>query len=116
MWGYITWCKYRIAIKLYVCVCVCVHAQDLKLTVNKFWNYSFFPPSEALGFRTSQLVAYFQCFLSLAYVVANYGYCYSCCSYIIRIGEKKVVATQEHKKPTSKRNPRNSKLGKIYHF
>jgi hypothetical protein len=30
--------------------------------------------------------------------------------------EKKIVAIQKHKKTTSKRNPRNSKPGKIYRF
>jgi hypothetical protein len=74
---------------------------------------SFFPPE----LRTSQLVAYFQCPFSLAYIIANYGYCCSYCSCSTKVEkEEEVVAIQKHKKLASKRNPRNSKPGKIYHF
>jgi hypothetical protein len=53
----------------------------------------------------------FRCPFSLTYVTASYGccYCYSCNT---RIEKEEVAATQKHKKPTSKRNPRNSKLGR----
>jgi hypothetical protein len=54
---------------------------------------------------------------SLAYIVASYGCCCSCYNYNTRVEkEKEVTTTQEHKQPASKRNPRNSKLGKIYRF
>jgi hypothetical protein len=50
---------------------------------------------------------------SLAYTIANYGYCCSYCSYSTKVEkEEEIVATQEHNKPTSKRNPRNSKPGR----
>jgi hypothetical protein len=52
---------------------------------------------------------------SLAYVVASYGYC-SCCRCNTKVEKEEVTTTQEHKKPTSKRNLRNSKPGRIYHF
>jgi hypothetical protein len=82
---------------------------------NKLWNSSFLPPFEASELKTSQLIVYFQCPFSLAYVVASYG-C-SCCSCNTKIKkEKEVASTQEHKKPASKRNPRNSKPGKICCF
>jgi len=86
---------------------------------------------EAPELKTSQLVACFQCPFSLTYVVASYGCCCSCCSCSTKVKKKKrtkksetqetkkkkkVATTQEHKKPTSKRNPRNSKLRKICHF
>jgi hypothetical protein len=61
------------------------------------------PPSEAPEFKTSQLVAYFRCPFSFAYVVASYGCC-SCCSCHTKVEKKEVAATQEHKKPTSKKN------------
>jgi hypothetical protein len=67
--------------------------------------------------RSSQVVVCFWCPFSLSYVVASYGCYCSCCNYNIRVEKEKEVATiQEHKKPTSKRNPRNSKAGKIYCF
>jgi hypothetical protein len=49
--------------------------------------------------------------------IASYGFCCSYCSYNIRVEkEEEVVAIQEHKKPTRKRNPINSKLRKICRF
>jgi len=50
------------------------------------------------------------CPFSFAYVVTNYGCCCSYCNYSTRVEKEEVVIIQEHKKPTSKRNPRNSKL------
>jgi hypothetical protein len=48
---------------------------------------------------------------------ASYGCSCSCCNCSAIVEkEEKVAETQEYKKPASKRNPRNSKLGKIYHF
>jgi hypothetical protein len=73
-------------------------------------------PSEVPKFRTSQLVAYFRCPFSFADAVVSYGYCCSCYSCSTKIEKEKELTTQEHKKPTSKRNPRNSKPGKICHF
>jgi hypothetical protein len=71
---------------------------------NKLWSSSLLPPSKTLEFITSQLVVYFQCPFSFAYIVINFGCCCSCCSYSTKIKEgKKVVAIQEHKKPTSKK-------------
>jgi len=99
-----------------LCVCACACSQDLKLAMNKLWSSSLLPPFEASKLRTSQLVACFQCPFSLACAVASYGYC-SCCSCNTRVEkEKEVTAIQEHKKPTSKINPRNSKPGKIWRF
>jgi hypothetical protein len=70
---------------------------------------SFFPSK----LRTSQLVVCFWCPFSLTYIVANYGRCCSCCNYNTRVEKlKEAATTQEHKKPTSKRNLRNSKLKK----
>jgi hypothetical protein len=47
---------------------------------------------------------------SLAYVTTSYGYCCSYYTCSIRVEkEKEVATTEEHKKPASKRNPRNSK-------
>jgi hypothetical protein len=52
----------------------------------------------------------FRCPFSLAYIVVSYGYCWSYCSYGTKVEkEEEVTATQEHKKPASKRNLRNSK-------
>jgi hypothetical protein len=54
---------------------------------------------------------------SLACAAANYGCYCSCYSYSTKVKkEKEVAITQEHKKPASKRNPRNSKPKKTYHF
>jgi hypothetical protein len=88
-----------------------------KARVVTFWRCSLFPLSKALELRTSQLVACFRCPFSLAYVDASYGYCYSCCSCSTKVEKEKEVATiQEHKKPSSKRNPKNSKPRKICRF
>jgi hypothetical protein len=52
----------------------------------------------------------FWCPFSLVYAVASYVCCCSCCSSSTIIEkEEEIAATQEHKKPTSKRNPRNLK-------
>jgi hypothetical protein len=74
---------------------------------NKLWSSELLLHSKALKLKTSQLVACFQCPFSLAYTIVNYGYYCSCCSYKTKVEEEKeVAATQEHKKPTSKRNPK----------
>jgi len=49
--------------------------------------------------------------------IASYGCCCSFGSYSTRVKkEEEIIITQEHKKPTSKRNPRNSKPRKICYF
>jgi hypothetical protein len=105
---------------LCVCVCVCVHvctcSQDLKLAVKQ--TSELLSPSSfrSSKLKTSQPVAYFRCRFSFVYAIANYGCYYSCYSYSIKVKKEEVTSTQEHKKPTSKRNQKNSKLRKIYHF
>jgi hypothetical protein len=71
---------------------------------NKLWSSSFLSPSKVAEPRTSQLVVYFWCPFSFAYVVASYGCC-SCCSCNTKVVEEKdVTTTQEHKKLANKRN------------
>jgi hypothetical protein len=62
---------------------------------NKLWNSSFLPPSIALEFITSQLVACYWCPFFFTYAVASYGCCYSCYSYSTRVEKEKEVATIE---------------------
>ncbi len=66
-----------------LCVCVCVGtcSQDLKLATKQ--ALELFVPSSLLPpeLETSQLIICLWCRLSLTYVVASYGCCWSCCSY-----------------------------------
>jgi hypothetical protein len=74
---------------------------------NKLWSSKLLPPPKVSKLRTSQLVFCFRCPFSFAYTATSYGCCCSFCSYNIIIEEEnEVVATQEHKKLVSKRNPR----------
>ncbi len=74
-------------------------------------------PSKTPELKNSQLVTYFRCPFSLAYVTTSYGCYCSYCTCSIRVEKKEeITTTQEHKKPTSKKNPRNSKPGKICPF
>jgi len=115
MWGCITWCKSCIAIKHCVCVCAC--SQDLKLVVKQVLELLAPSSFRAPKLNTSQLVICFRCAFSFAYAITNYGCCCSCCSCNTKVEKNKIITTiQEHKKPTSKRNPTNSKLGKICRF
>jgi hypothetical protein len=69
----------------------------------------------SLGLQMLAIVTtlgFFRCPFSFIYVVASYGCCCCCCCCYIRVEKEEVVATQEHKKPSSKRNPRNSKPGR----
>ncbi len=52
---------------------------------NKFWSSSFLPPSKAPKLKTSQLVVYFRCPFSLAYVAISYD----CCLVIAIVQEYK---------------------------
>ncbi len=97
-------------------LCVCVLARPKTGSKTSFGAvHSLLPPK----LRNSELHAcsLFPCPFPLAYIATSYGYYCSCCSCNTKVEkENEVIATQEHKKPTSKRNPRNSKPGKICHF
>jgi hypothetical protein len=98
-------------------VCVCACSQDLKLAVKQ--ALELFTPSSLRSSRTHNFTtcSLFSVSLSLAYTVVSYGCCCSCCNCSTIVEkEEEVITIQEHKKPTSKRNPRNSKPRKIYHF
>ncbi len=98
-----------------LCVCVCMCSQDLKLVVKQ--ALELLAPSSLQGSKTQNFIACSLFLMSLfAYAFTSYGRCCACCSYSTRVEKEEVVTTQEHKNPTSKRNPRNSKPGKIYTF
>jgi hypothetical protein len=98
------------------CVCVCVLPRPKVSSKTSFGVvHSFFLPK----FRNSKLHSFVTCLrcpFSLVYVATSYGCCYFCCSCSIKVEKEEVAVTQEHKKPISKRNQRNSKLRKICHF
>ncbi len=89
MWGCITWCRSYITIK--PCVCVCACSQDLKLAIKQ--ALELFVPSSLRNSETQNFI--------------------TCSLFSVSL---KVKPTQEHKKLVSKKNPRNSKLGKICCF
>jgi hypothetical protein len=83
---------------------------NIKTHVRGKQALEFFTPSslQSSGFQNFTACSLIWCPFSLTYTIASYGFCYFFCSCNIRVKEeKKVVAIQEHKKPTSKRNPRN---------
>jgi hypothetical protein len=98
-------------------VCLCACSQRPKLAVKQALELLALSSLQSSGTQNFTACSLFLVSFSFACVIASYGCCCSYCSYSTRVEkEKEVVTTQEHKKPASKRNLRNSKPRKIYSF